>query len=116
MGFWDDVREILEKIVQFFKSEEAQQLLAEALKVAVMIVKVIAMFNDPPPSERKPQVARDIFKFIKYAPPGALLKIEELKEHGKLNQISSADMDRVLGEAIAAFVEGKVKDKKGKAR
>ena len=114
MNFWDEVRKIAEAIKEFFVSGQAEELLGEALQVALIIVKVIAMFNDEPPKERKPQIARDILKFVKYAPDGALEELEELKRNGKLHLMSGADMDRVLGLATGAFIDGEKKRKSGK--
>ena len=105
MTFWDEVKQIAADVFEFFRSSKAEELLGDALRAAAIIVKIIAMFNDPPPNERKPQVARDILKFVKYAPPGALEELEDLKRNGKLDEMTAADMDRALGLATAAFID-----------
>jgi hypothetical protein len=114
MSFWDEVRKIADGIVEFFKSGKAEELLGAALQVAAIVIKVVAMFNDAPPKERRPQVARDIMKFIKYAPDGVLEGIESLKRKGRLDKMTSADMDRVLGLATGEFIDAKNKEE-GKA-
>jgi len=114
MSFWDEVEKLWDSIVEFFKSGKAEELFSEAFQVALIIVKIIAMFNDEPPKERKPQIARDIMKFVKYAPDGALEELEELKRNGKLRLLTGADMDRVLGLATGAFIDGEKKRKAGK--
>ncbi len=107
MGVFQDILDGIRKFAEWIKGGEAADLLEKIADVALMVVSVIDMFNDPLSPDRKRETAWNIMRFLKHAELETLEKIVELKKTGALDKVGPHHIDLVMGIALSSHVREK---------
>jgi len=115
MGWIDDAKAFIENVVleivefvgkikAWLENETGKQVTELVVEGITWIVKVVGLFNEEPSDSEKREIARAVTRFYKYAPAQTIARLSEIKASGEFDDLTSADMDMLLGAVIGAHV------------